>query len=258
MFKKLFKKATTANQQAVIEAIHNEFDLAGDKLLAEAKEILAANIDTSKGERLRSLGFSNSKAATDAKTITDMKNRNREIAERVEYFKTYYPSYKFITEEMVEAICKKYGLICGDCSYYIGDVPAKNVSEMERFNLRDEDCDKIKYDWFKADKFGYLYPSIDKNDAIYGYVMYDRSVPSGYQVVRIFDTSKTHEYKKPKFKICAPVKDFDTRYMRIEKGYRLENIPDPIVLQPVKGGYLIVSKWGLEANDESLVNETNN
>jgi hypothetical protein len=47
--------------------------------------------------------------------------------------------------------------------------------------------------------------------------------------------------------------------MRIEDGYRLEyNLPDPIVLQPVNGGYLIVSKWGLEGEDAELTNEKMN
>jgi hypothetical protein len=65
--------------------------------------------------------------------------------------------------------------------------------------------------------------------------------------------------KKEGFKICASVKDFDTSNMRIEDGYRLEyNLPDPIVLQPVNGGYLIVSKWGLEGEDAELTNEKMN
>jgi hypothetical protein len=39
-------------------------------------------------------------------------------------------------------------------------------------------------------------------------------------------------------------------------GYKLEY--DPIVLQPVKGGYLVVTKWGLEASDEIVTNPTSN
>lgn len=35
-------------------------------------------------------------------------------------------------------------------------------------------------------------------------------------------------------------------------------IKDPIVLQPVNFGYIIVSSWGLEASDELVVNEINN
>ncbi len=57
------------------------------------------------------------------------------------------------------------------------------------------------------------------------------------------------------YKICAPLKDMDTRDMYITDGYKLEHVPDPIVLQPVNHGYLICSAWGNESSDEIVVNE---
>lgn len=33
------------------------------------------------------------------------------------------------------------------------------------------------------------------------------------------------------------------------------NVPDPVVLQQVKGGYLIITAWGDEASDENVVNQ---
>ena len=41
-------------------------------------------------------------------------------------------------------------------------------------------------------------------------------------------------------------------------GYKIQNIPDPVVLQPVCGGYLIVCAWGDEASDEIVVNQQMN
>lgn len=261
-----FKKIKNQNTQDVITAIHNEFDVAGEKLLTEAKEILASDIDTSKGERLSKLGFGSSKAAVDAKTVEDIRIRSRQIAERVEYFRTYYPSYKFITEEMVETICKKYGLLCGDASKYIGDVPAKNVAEIEKFKLREEDKD----DCFDFESYGdnYSFGSMSRNiSSLQGLGirsigvdidrMYERAMMQSQSLSR-YKAIPNGKKTQREFKICAPVKDFDTRHMRIKDGYSLQEIPDPVVLQPVKGGYLVVSKWGLEANDESLINETNN
>lgn len=107
--------------------------------------------------------------------------------------------------------------------------------------------------------YHYYTPTTKKEEidgVFYGYS--ERSV-WGYSVTRIDDKSKTHHFNKKPFKICASVKDFDTKNMNITDGYKLQqNIPDPVVLQPVKGGYLVVSKWGLEGKDELLVNETNN
>jgi len=60
-------------------------------------------------------------------------------------------------------------------------------------------------------------------------------------------------------KICAPIADMDTTQMRITDGYKMEVvIPDPVVLQPVKGGYFIVTAWGDEASDEIVVNSIQN
>ena len=48
--------------------------------------------------------------------------------------------------------------------------------------------------------------------------------------------------------------------LKLVEGYKLEkkHIPDPVVLQPVKGGYLILTAWGDEASDPLVVNEINN
>jgi len=53
--------------------------------------------------------------------------------------------------------------------------------------------------------------------------------------------------------ICAPIKDMNTSgYER--RGHNLiKHIPDPIILQPIEGGYLIVTAWGDEASDELIV-----
>lgn len=37
-----------------------------------------------------------------------------------------------------------------------------------------------------------------------------------------------------------------------------KEIPDPVVLYPVREGYLIVTAWGDEASDPDVVNEVNN
>jgi len=66
--------------------------------------------------------------------------------------------------------------------------------------------------------------------------------------------------ESPKLQICAPIKDMDTSGLEIIDGYKLikKYIPDPVVLQPVRGGYLILTAWGDEASDPIVVNEINN
>lgn len=133
----------------VIEKIHHEFDTAGEKLLKEAKEVLALDVDIAKGEALHKLGFTKSKTATESQEIILSKKQSKELADKVEYFRTFYPEYKFITEEMVKAICQKYGLLCAEVEHYIGEVPDKNILEIQNFKLRDEDSNKISYGWLE-------------------------------------------------------------------------------------------------------------
>lgn len=230
--------------QEVITEIHNEFDTVTERLLVEAKEILSGIKDVQKGERLKALGFSYSKPAVEAEDEIKKRDRNKEIAQYIEYYNVHYPNNKFITHEKVSEICKKYGLLFGNAFFYKGDVPEKNVNEIENFKLKEEDFTKYPV---------YEYMD-DKGQKIRYYYEYDVYGRHNHTVVS--DPSLTVVSKKESFKICASIKDFNTDNMRIEDGYKLEyNLPDPIVLQPVNGGYLIVSKWGLEAEDAELTNE---
>ena len=250
--------------QVLIAEIHESFDTASEKLLQDAKKILSGDWDIDKGERLKNVGFVNSKKAVEAKAILKKREESEKLAKQIEYYQIHYPNNKFITEEMVKTICQKYGLLCGETEYYIGDVPEKNLQEIEGFKLREDDCNKINHGWWeiirREDFRSYAAPSLpNEANAVYGYVVAQRGWRGFNEYIeQVFDNSPYHFTKKP-LKICASVKDFDTKNMRIENGYKLEqNLPDPIVLQPVKGGYLIVSKWGLEASDEIVVNQINN
>lgn len=257
--KQIFEPKVDAT--VVVEAIHNEFDSSTERLLKEANEILNRDFSTAKGEELSKLGFVRSKASVETKEMIATKQQKEAVAKHIQYYKQWYPFNKFITEEEVERICKKYGLLCGEAEYYTGDVPDKNVKEISSFKLRDDECIKHRCHWYKPDMDnmrGYRYFSqCLKEEGQFGWL---ESIRFGYKLNRISDETQDFHYEKPPFKICASVKDFDMDNMRITDGYKLDkNIPDPIVLQPVNGGYLIVSKWGLpeDANTE-LLNPTNN
>jgi len=249
---------TPKDPNVIVAEIHEAFDTASEKLLNEAKNILAGSYDIEKGERLKKAGFVRAKKAVEATTVVNEKSNMKRVAELIGYYQMNYPNNKFITESKVQEICKKYGLLCGETRYYISDVPEKNLSEIESFSLKDEDCNKISYSWYKRDTTHNYWHYIGKKGegCVYGYTT---SSGGWNNFTYIHDESKECHYEKPDFLICASVKDFDTKNMRIEDGYKLQqNIPDPIVLQPVRGGYLVVTKWGLEGKDESLVNEKQN
>lgn len=249
-----------------IEAIHKRFDIAGERLLMQAKRIIAnsKSPNTDKVERLKALGFGATKPIKEMQEREKATSQAHETIEAVEYFLTYYPSYKFISLKQIESISKKYGLLYGDSKNYLGDIPDKNLEEIEAFKLREEDY----YEEPKSIWESLLSPL--NMSSFYERYMYGfdpiRTEPTSDRVrslgMSLLAEEKTQPPKKskPPFKICAPKKEFNTSGYEVKDGFRL--VYDPIVIQPVKyksiEGGLIISKWGLEGQDETLVNEINN
>ncbi len=262
--------------KTIVEEIHNEFDTAADRMLAEANEILAVGFEVQKEARLASLGFARSKQATAV-------DKASEAAKLIQHYKHSYPAHKFITEDAVRDICKRYKLLLGGVDKFVGDVPEKNLAEIESFVVKEEDYKKpfewmSGLSWFNSPStFGWL-DEIQSTGRMFRAGVDPVSIDTettGIVTARARQTGKTSdmlqaygmalhaqsekkakEAIKPKFEICAPEKDFNTQNMK-KKGHKL--VPeDPIVLCPVKGGYLVVSKWGLEASDPSVLDERMN
>lgn len=231
------------DSREVIAEIHSDFDKITESLLNEARQIVS--VDASKGERLSKLGFTN----CDAVKIHEVKSWMKKRLETILYFEMHYPGYKYITLDAAADICKKHGLVMADCSFFKGDIPEKNISDIERFRLREED----KQECFCVDEH------YGSGSHSYGYYK-PRKLGMDYfrsDFVKVKDESIKSVFEQPSFVICATKDEFDTKYMKIEDGYKLVlDLPDPIVLQPVKDGYLIVTKWGIE--DDALINEKMN
>lgn len=236
-------KTKTTNE--LVQEIHSEFDLAGERMVKEAKRIISRPPTEliEKSKKAIALGFTNSKAAVIGKNASYNIERCNTDLQSAEYFGIHYPFYKFINEKEVERICKKYGLVLGQADWYVGDIPDKNLSEIENFKLRMEDFIEIYTPVFNWLSFTSPFRNLSREQD---------------QIDNILRNNETIK-EKPAFKIVAPKNDFKKENISIKDDYKLElHIPDPIVLQPVKGGYLIVSKWGLEGEDKDLVNEKSN
>ena len=264
------------NYPPIIEEIHNEFATAGEKLLAESLLILkeCEAVDKGKGLSLLNLGFKNvPEAKIVDKTITTEKNQ-RAISEMILEYRAKYPGYKFITEEIVRKICLKYNLVLGDVSLYKGFVPAKNIKHIEEFNkkitippfaslyrnnqmssesficdmvLKNPTVDKTRGHHVIEDENGFrAQQEFMQADGIHYYGSINKV---GFCYVKI---------QSEQLLICAPIKDMNTEGMNL-KGYELlKHIPDPIILKPICGGYLIVTAWGDEASDPEVINHIDN
>lgn len=234
------KEVRATNYPAIVEQIHTEFHSAAEVLLAEAKQVIAeaSTKDAGKVSRLEKLGFKQAQQVTELKPLLQRAELSREQMGLVGYYSSRYPNNKFITEDQVKAICFKYNLVCGEVSRYKGFVPVKNLIQIEQFRLKDGDGLKVY--------------SVGIYQEWAGRVEDDGGA-AAEKWRFIYEKRKMAE----PMQICAPVKDMDLSGMTIEDGYRVQKIhvPDPVVLQPVKGGYLILTAWGDEASDENVVNQ---
>lgn len=292
MFKLFKKEAVTesvvtnpksTSYPAIVDQIHNEFYSAGDNILQEANSLLKEleQKDVIKGKRLAALGFGKTREAAAAIETENRLATTRELAELAMYYKMNYPNNKFITEDQVKAICEKYGLILGDTSMYKGFVPESKIPLIEGFKLKEKDQSKL---WFEISeslngnnvKLPISFIS-DKDLTQIGLNYFDGTHPVNYFYIKDSNgVNNTLVCKKEvsdlfdglrfvrativdrKMKICAPAKDMEIPFGKQIEGYKIKDIPDPVVLQPVKGGYLIVCAWGDEASDEIVVNQQMN
>jgi len=257
-----FKNKST---NEIIEEIHESFYSEVDKLLASAKVL--NSLDTNKQnlldkcERLKALGFTNTKEVKEAQeeinrlSALERENKSKkQLTEAINYFSIKYPQYKFITEESVKNICEKYGLVYGEISKYIGTVPDKNLKQMEDFKVSESDECYSHNEYHEY--FGKVYNK-------HYLTLHEYTKNEKDKLQEPHNPYISTENLKCPLEIVAPSKDFNLKDSEI-KDFKISKIeiPDPIVLKPVIFGkqkhYLIVTAWGLEASDESVVNEKMN
>lgn len=244
----LFKKdLPTVSTKELIEQIHSEFNNAGEELLKQANEILSNNnFSSEKADRLEKLGFTATKEVVDIKNKKEAKKLADSTVNLIQMYRLHYPNQKFITEEMVAKICSKYSLVCGVISKYKGFVPIYNLKQIEEFKLREEDILYARINMYMMERYEII--TKEEYDNFHKTTSYI-NVHIGMDIAQIIGEE---------LKICAPLKDMDMKGMRLS-GYKIEvEIPDPVVLKQVKGGYLILTAWGDEASDPIVVNQINN
>lgn len=267
-----------------VQMIHHEFHTAADNLLLEANSIIeeARTKNVTKVHRLELLGFKQASQVTELKLLQQKAELSKEQLESLAYYQREYPFNKFITEEQVKTICHKYNLVCGDVSRFKGFVPEKNLSDIEKFSLKDNEksnlfCKSLsreipdfilenaeiynEKDYYFIVKFGEKRDFVLKN---YAFQSNDGNYFYASDMYNIFNLKSKgdirFEITNNNLQICAPVKDMDISGLELKEGYKLtkKHISDPVVLQPVKNGYLIITAWGDEASDPLVVNQINN
>ncbi len=193
----------------VIDRIHEDFDRAGEELLEKAQEILDESKVTRDdvNRKLVEFGF---EKVPEIKAYTEVQKAlgsAEKVKDKLAYYKRNYPDNVFVSLTQVRDICKKYGLVLGPTSVFIGEIPDKNKLEIMEFKIKKQDDNRENYN------------SVQGSPIM----------------------------------IVASKNEFDSSNMNLNDGWELKELPkDPIVLYPVHGGYLVVSKWGKEEDLDEL------
>lgn len=239
--KQVAKQPTVINSEISIdEQIYKDVYSAQELILAEAESILSTqgSYNKERYERLlemHNLGFCNAAEVKEFKELDDKWNEQEDIKNKIEYYQQNYPLHKFISKGAVKTICDKYNLLLTSVSDYIAEIPEKNQKEIVSFRVIRKDT-RVPYETYNVMSAYILHPDFNSTEE---YVSY-----------------QNEKIKGTDFLIIAPEHKLQTDG-KIRDGHILK-IKDPIVLQPVEKGYLIVSSWGLEAGDELVVNSINN
>ena len=222
--------------------------------------------------------------------------RTREQAELIQYYKMTYPFIKFLTEDELNRICDKYELIHAPVNNYIKDVPEKNLRDIENAQvLRGTDspeqitlfsgkvwcshdhkeltvvlknrCNDLKNVPFKRipelprSNVEYTFISEETRDALG--ILKSLGISTGGVRQHIWLDGTIDTVKRSGLFIAAPESHFDLTgsYKKSKHGFfevfRTE-VKDPIVFRYVRGGVQVLTKWGLEAEDPSLLLPINN
>lgn len=238
------------SQEALIAEIHNEFDTAQDRLLEQAKSLLdSLNTDARMEDvatRLAKVGFTNNPTVKKVTAQKKLLVTNKEQAELIQHFKFNYPFLKFLTEEELDRICEKYSLIHAPVGNYIKDVPEKNLRDIE-----------IAQPVKQGDEWNWKEEARNRREE-------DALKDVGTDMRRYYlDMRFLHrwnglgwEREKSGLFIAAPESHFDLKGLEKTSkfGFRTE-VKDPIVFRYVRGGIQVLTKWGAEAEDPSLVVE---
>lgn len=242
-----------------------------------------------KSDFLKKLNFSNSKATKLYAAIVDSEDYRKDFNRR------YNGLYKFILPEQLERVCEKYNLFVRKTEDFCGDIPEKNIKDMMDFKFFVEDAFSLKEeDWAvihaqrslgRNTKLGredirriengvldFAKIPIGDRFGLSQFMEVQERIAEAYSR-KIFDGKVLRRdlqevFANNRIVIAAVPSLFrpsaferDTTRLGNEKE-ELEATGqvdlDPIIMLQNNYGYIIITAWGDESNDELVANQNLN
>ena len=257
----------TAVTKVTAKEILADFAGNADAILRQANTILAATADTAaeaQAERMKAMANLGFGAAKTVNTIlrehqSAISNHNR--AEAIACYAHDYPFNRYLDFITVDNLCKKYSLVCAQASWFEADISEHCITEILNFRIKFKDtfAGRNYHDWLNNtshngeressliwEKLG----NFGKASIIRQYEQWERENKNLDERIAGVD-----------LRIAAPFEMFNAGHFRGGRpapGIYTAPVDDPIVLQPVQYGYLIVAAWGAEGSDANVVNPNKN
>jgi hypothetical protein len=266
-----------------VEEIHEAFDKAEDEVIDECTKVLAElKIPTEtqiekKADLMKSIGFNNSETVAQAQVLKDRTLKIKEerltkelVANTINEFRVSYPKEKFITEDKLNELCKKYNLMYAPVKNYIKDVPEKNLLDIKnRKLLTSYDICKNIYIWGYTSRFRDDCPSNIKLQIQKGIIVNEEHLSYRNNTITNMYLGKaycvyeniesfTKTINKSGLFVAAPKSHFNLEGISKENEYgffdvKHVEVKDPIVFEFCKNNLVrIVTKWGTE-DDQSFL-----
>jgi len=255
----MFNSTKTKKQTPleIVQEIHRKVLTSGEDCLKEANLILQSketeNLELF--EEMKKRGFGNSKEIKEKEAEIQLQLQARTKANLINEYAIRYPHKKFISTEEMDKICSEYKLLLGADQHYTGSIPVRSMKEIVDFKLNE--IDEIYYvgrwratEALQMDKTrGVIeWREISKDD-------YNTSTKN--RSILVQDSKRTHYISnKDYFMIAAPESMFQIEGL-VKEGNQLKQIvevDDPICLQPVRFGFIVVAVWGEEIAIEKMQN----
>lgn len=228
---------------------------AQDALIKEARTIVAAPTPNDEhADRLMRLGF------TSSTQVSERLKQRKEATEKLariaecEAAAMKYPGFRYVEGEVMDAVCKQYGLLIGGVDRYMGEVPEWAANAIERSGIVKTGWGSM-YTWMDLDgqknTFEPDFYSYEKSEA---QDFVDRLNRGSSVARRLYELVRTTD--RPLL-IAAP-----KRQMRVNPGERIEGnrivVRDPIVMIKEGSGYVVLAAWDEEGRDPRILNPASN
>lgn len=128
------KKIESTPADQIIQDFYKSAEMDITKAEEEIKNTKPIDFDL---DKISKSGFQTNKI----KSLKEKKEDSESLADSLEaakYFRGKY-SYPFITKESIIKLCKKYHLVFGDAYRFIGEIPDKNLRDIESFEIEEKD-----------------------------------------------------------------------------------------------------------------------